>query len=89
MGLGDVKLGGMLGAWLGWQMGTVTLFVAIVAGAIGGISLVVLQQQRVQLATERSGNLRIPFGTFLAAAGILTVFTGSPLLRWYLSFFPR
>ena len=89
MGFGDVKLGAMLGAWLGWEMGTVCLFLAIVAGALGGLIIAAVQRAKPANANAGFGSARIPFGTFLAAAGLLTVFAGTPLLRWYLAFFPR
>jgi leader peptidase (prepilin peptidase)/N-methyltransferase len=84
MGFGDVKLGAMLGAWLGWQLGSVALFLAIVGGAVGGLVLVLTHSR----STQVPGSLRVPFGMFLAAAGTATVFFGSPLLRWYLGKFP-
>ena len=88
MGLGDVKLGAVLGAWLGWQMGVVALFLAIIGGGLGGILLATRHRRRT-VTGESLRTLRIPFGTFLAAAGIVTVFAGSPLLNWYLGFYPQ
>ena len=87
MGLGDVKLGAMLGAWLGWKLGGVSLFLAIVTGAVAGLSIVI-HHRRNNDAGRNVGGLRVPFGAFLAAAGMLTVFAGVPLLHWYLGFFP-
>jgi leader peptidase (prepilin peptidase)/N-methyltransferase len=84
MGLGDVKLGAMLGAWLGWQLGSVALFLAIVGGGLGGIVLVAMRRK----SDVRAGDLRLPFGTFLATAGSVTAFAGDRLLRWYLGLFP-
>lgn len=89
MGFGDVKLGAMLGVWLGWEMGSVCLFLAIVAGAVGGLLIAGLRQAKAPDAHAVFADAHIPFGTFLAAAGLLTVFAGAPLLRWYLAFFPR
>jgi leader peptidase (prepilin peptidase)/N-methyltransferase len=82
MGMGDVKLGAMLGAWLGWELAGVALFLSILAGAIAGIGL--------SLSRRSSGDkqpLRLPFGSFLAVAGVVTIFAGKPLLGWYLRFF--
>jgi leader peptidase (prepilin peptidase)/N-methyltransferase len=87
MGFGDVKLGAMLGAWLGWRLGSVALFLAIAGGAFGGILLLLLNARRVHGEKQEIASLRIPFGTFLAVAGIITVFAGDPLLRWYLGLF--
>jgi len=85
MGFGDVKLGAMLGAWLGWQLGSVALFVAIVSGAVGGLVLAALHSRDAN--STPGGAARIPFGSFLAAAGVMTVFCGEALLSWYLGFF--
>jgi leader peptidase (prepilin peptidase)/N-methyltransferase len=91
MGLGDVKLGAMLGAWLGWELASVALFLAVVTGAIAGIGWAASRQlqkdgneKQAQPAEEP---LRLPFGAFLASAGIVAVFTGKWLLAWYLRFF--
>ena len=86
MGLGDVKLGAMLGAWLGWRLGGLALFAAIVSGALAGIVMLQYRADKTPKMEAEPG--RLPFGSFLAAAGILTVFTGKPLLAWYLGFFP-
>ena len=89
MGFGDVKLGAMLGAWLGWEIGAVALFLAIAAGAVGAVLMVLLQRRRSSGLAASAGTLRVPFGAFMAATGILAVFAGAPLLRWYLGFFPH
>ena len=88
MGMGDVKLGAMLGAWLGWQFAGVALFLAVVTGAAAGMGWVLVRaavaKEEAQPADEP---LRLPFGTFLASAGIATVFAGEWLLAWYMQFF--
>jgi leader peptidase (prepilin peptidase)/N-methyltransferase len=86
MGLGDVKLGAMLGAWMGWQMGAVALFIGILGGAAAGV--VVAMRHRRESGLLETGKRRLPFGTFLAGGGILSAFVGGWLLRWYLGFFP-
>jgi leader peptidase (prepilin peptidase)/N-methyltransferase len=87
MGFGDVKLGAMLGAWLGWRLGAIALFLAILSGAAGGVLVVLLKTKSGNFRRNESAGLQIPFGTFLAAAGIITVFAGDALLRWYVSLF--
>jgi leader peptidase (prepilin peptidase)/N-methyltransferase len=78
MGMGDVKLAGVLGAWLGFlDIGHVFLglFLGFLLGAVGGIAL---------LATGvRTRKDHIPFAPFLAAGAVLAILVGSPLLDWY------
>jgi leader peptidase (prepilin peptidase)/N-methyltransferase len=80
MGLGDVKMLAMIGAFLGWQQVWVVLFLASASGAIIGLSLVA--------ARRRSLQTRLPFGTFLAIAAYIAALVGDSLLSWYLHFFP-
>ena len=79
MGLGDVKMLAMIGAFLGWQQIWVVLFVASLAGATIGLLLTMRQ--------GRSMQTRLPFGTFLAIAAYVASIVGEPLLKWYLGFF--
>ncbi len=76
MGYGDFKLLAALGAWMGWQMLPVIILLSSIVGAIVGISLI---------AFSRHGrNTPIPFGPYLAAAGIIALFWGPQLTRSYL-----
>lgn len=79
MGGGDMKLGAMFGAFLGWKVTLVALFVAVVLG--GGLALVLLASGRVRRKDP------IPFGPFLATGGAIGLFWGERVLRWYLSGF--
>jgi leader peptidase (prepilin peptidase)/N-methyltransferase len=76
MGYGDFKLLAALGAWLGWQMLPVIILLSSVVGAAVGITLI--------LARGRDRNIPIPFGPYLAGAGVLTVFFGKALVSIYL-----
>jgi len=76
MGYGDFKLLAALGAWLGWQMLPVIILLSSVVGAVVGISLIVV--------SRHGRNTPIPFGPYLAAAGIIALFWGSQLTRSYL-----
>ncbi len=58
MGLGDVKMLAMIGAFLGWQQVLVVLFLASVAGAVVGLTLAAIR--------GRTLASKLPFGTFLA-----------------------
>jgi leader peptidase (prepilin peptidase)/N-methyltransferase len=75
MGGGDMKLGAMLGAFLGWKLALVAMFVAVAAGGVVGVGV---------LATGRKGRKDpIPFGPFLALGGAVALFWGPRLLTWY------
>ena len=79
MGLGDAKLGAMLGAFLGWKALLFSLFVAVI---VGGVLAIVL------LATGLRGRKDpIPFGPFLALGGATGLFWGEKVVAWYLSGF--
>jgi leader peptidase (prepilin peptidase)/N-methyltransferase len=79
MGGGDMKLGAMLGAFLGWRLTLIALFVAVVVGGIVAVAV---------LAAGRKGRKDpIPFGPFLAAGGTVALFWGQELLTWYVSVF--
>ena len=76
MGYGDFKLLAALGAWLGWEMLPLTILLSSMLGAVVGITLIVV--------IKRGRSVPIPFGPYLAAAGILALFWGKPLTRAYI-----
>ena len=80
MGMGDVKMLAMIGAFLGWRAVLVTLVLSSFAGAAIGVAL---------MATQR-GTLRyaLPFGTFLSVGALVAMLMGDRFLTWYLGFFP-
>jgi len=77
MGYGDFKLLAALGAWLGWEMLPLTILLSSLLGAVVGIALMVI--------AKRGRSVPIPFGPYLAMAGLLALFWGKPLTRAYLS----
>ena len=79
MGLGDVKMLAMIGAFLGWRQVWVVLFFASLAGAIIGLLLTLVQKRSLQS--------RLPFGTFLALAAYASSLFGDRLLDWYLNLY--
>ena len=79
MGGGDMKLGAMLGAFLGWKVALLALFFAVVAG--GTLAIVLLA------SGLRGRKDPVPFGPFLALGGAVGLFAGEGLLTWYLSAF--
>ena len=78
MGYGDFKLLALLGAWLGWQMLPVVLFLSALVGAAVGLAMLSLKQ--LQRDTP------IPYGPYLAAAGWVALIWGVPLTNAYLGF---
>ncbi len=76
MGHGDFKLLGALGAWLGWQLLPAVILLSSVVGAVVGISLIVFKRQGREVP--------IPFGPYLAAAGLLCLWFGAEIqAAWY------
>ena len=79
MGYGDFKLLAVIGAWLGWNMLPVVILLSSLVGAVVGISLI---------AFARHGrNTPIPFGPYIAAAGLIALFWGETINRTYLQLF--
>jgi len=78
MGMGDVKMLAMIGAFLGWKAVLVTLVLSSFAGAFIGLALMALQRGTMKFA--------LPFGTFLAIGAIVAMFAGEPLVAWYAGF---
>ncbi len=79
MGHGDFKLLAAIGAWLGWQMLPLTILASSLVGAVVGASLIVF--------ARHGRSIPIPFGPYLAAAGIIALFWGKPLTQHYLGLF--
>jgi len=79
MGYGDFKLLAAIGAWLGWQMLPLTILFSSLVGAAVGIGLIVF--------ARHGRNVPIPFGPYLAAAGVLAMFWGQTLTELYLGKF--
>jgi leader peptidase (prepilin peptidase)/N-methyltransferase len=75
MGMGDVKMLAMIGAFLGWKLTILTLILASVGGSLAGVLLLVTQRGNLKAA--------IPFGTFLAAGALVASLYGEPLVAWY------
>jgi len=79
MGGGDMKLGAMLGAFLGWKLVLVAALLAVLSGGLVAVILLVLRSKGRKDA--------VPFGPFLALGGAVSLFWGVPLLEWYLGVF--
>jgi leader peptidase (prepilin peptidase)/N-methyltransferase len=79
LGMGDVKMLAMIGAFLGWKAVLVTLVLSSFSGAILGMALIAAQRGGMKLA--------LPFGTFLAVGALAAMLAGDPLIAWYSGFF--
>ncbi|MGB7543326.1 MAG: A24 family peptidase [Burkholderiales bacterium] len=76
MGFGDFKLLAAIGAWCGWQMLPGVILLSSFVGAVTGIGLMVL--------ARHGRNVPIPFGPYLGIAGVVALFWGPQLTRYYL-----
>src|SRR5215204_2884330 len=76
MGLGDVKMMFMVGAYLGWRLTILTIFVGVLGGSVIGIALMARQGQR-------NMQMLLPFGVFLGLGAIAALLFGAPLVEWY------
>jgi leader peptidase (prepilin peptidase)/N-methyltransferase len=79
MGLGDVKMLAMIGAFLGWQQVLVVLFLASLSGAAIGLTLAAVR--------GRALASKLPFGTFLALGAYVASLVGERLMTWYLGLY--
>lgn len=86
MGLGDVKLMAMLGAWFGPAETLLVFFLAVVSGAVYGLAMMAVEAVRpVPVGGLRRRVTKVPLGAFLCVGGIYTLFWGEETLRWYLN----
>jgi leader peptidase (prepilin peptidase) / N-methyltransferase len=79
MGGGDMKLGAMLGAFLGYKLALLAIFSGVM---LGGLAAGVLMAAGVRRRKDP-----IPFGPFLAVGSALALFAGEEILAWYVSAF--
>lgn len=79
MGGGDMKLGAMLGAFLGWKLVLLAILLGVLSGGVVALCLLILGRKGRKEA--------IPFGPFLALGGAITFLWGETLLGWYLGRF--
>lgn len=79
MGGGDMKLCAMLGAFLGYKLALLAIFSGVLLGGlVAGLLLTTGVKRRKD---------PIPFGPFLAGGGVIALFMGEEIVRWYLSAF--
>jgi len=80
MGLGDVKMMFMVGAYLGWRLAGLTIFAGVLSGSLIGIAIMMKRGQR-------NMQMMLPFGIFLGIGAIASLFFGHYLVDWYASQF--
>ncbi|MDT4953164.1 MAG: leader peptidase (prepilin peptidase) / N-methyltransferase [Acidobacteriota bacterium] len=80
MGLGDVKMMFMVGAYLGWRLTILTIFAGVLSGSIIGVG--VMMRRR-----ERDMQMQLPFGIFLGIGSIFALLIGSRIITWYVAQF--
>jgi leader peptidase (prepilin peptidase)/N-methyltransferase len=76
LGMGDVKMLAMVGAFIGWKLTLLTLMMASFSGTLIGLALIVSKRGGMKYA--------LPFGTFLALGAAVSATVGSSILDWYL-----
>lgn len=78
MGYGDFKMNAAVGAFLGWKM----LPLVILLSSVVGLAFGALQMFAARGRWD--AGFRFHFGPYLAVAGIVAMFWGDPIVRWYL-----
>jgi len=79
LGMGDVKMLAMIGAFLGWKLVLVTLVLSSFAGSLIGIGAIALGRGGMKSA--------LPFGTFLAVGALVAAVAGDAIVDWYVGFY--
>lgn len=76
MGLGDVKMMFMVGAYFGWRLTILNIFLGVLSGSLIGIVLMLRQR-------ERNLQMLLPFGVFLGIGAIAALLAGPQIVQWY------
>ncbi len=77
MGGGDIKLAAMVGAFLGWQLTLLSLFLGFFFGAISGLIILIKNKGKGEQDDA------VPFGPFIALGAVIALFFGQAILKWY------
>ena len=80
MGLGDVKMMFMVGAFLGWPLTFLTIFVGVLTGSIAGVAAMARRG-------ERDMQMLLPFGIFLGLGSLVSLLFGTRIIDWYVGKF--
>jgi leader peptidase (prepilin peptidase)/N-methyltransferase len=79
MGLGDVKMMFMVGAYLGWPLALLTIFIGVLSGSVVGLGLIAAGRGHLKS--------RLPFGVYLGLGAFICLLCGQALVNWYVSKF--
>ena len=80
MGMGDVKMMFMVGAYLGWPLTMLTVFLGVLSGSVVGVALMARRG-------ARDMQMLLPFGIFLGLGALVSLLFGQTLVDWYASKF--
>lgn len=80
MGLGDVKMMLMVGAYLGWRLTVLTIFLGVLTGSIAGVTLMLRRG-------TRDMQMLLPFGIFLGIGALISLLFGASIINWYVAQF--
>jgi leader peptidase (prepilin peptidase)/N-methyltransferase len=75
LGMGDIKMMSMVGAFLGWRLALFTIFAGSLLGSLLGVFLILFLGKNLQT--------KLAFGTFLGLGATAALFWGLPLIQWY------
>jgi leader peptidase (prepilin peptidase)/N-methyltransferase len=77
LGMGDVKLAGVMGLYLGRSVGPALLIGLLAAAVVGGVVI-------ARIGVRAGRKTALPFGPFLALGGVAGVLAGPAIVHWYL-----
>ena len=76
LGLGDLRVGALIGVMFGWKLTLIALLLAYLIGSVASIFIVAHK--------KKFFGVKVPFGPFLAMGAVATMFFGNEILKWYL-----
>ena len=76
MGMGDVKMMLMVGAFLGWRLAVLTIFIGVFSGSLAGIAVMFRRGRR-------NLQMMLPFGIFLGIGAVVSLLVGTRIVDWY------
>lgn len=76
VGLGDLRVGALMGVVLGWKLTLVALFISYLIGSVVSLFIIIRKRKFV--------GVKIPFAPFLVTGTFVTIFFGEAILAWYL-----